>query len=89
MLKLTAEQIESLESSYPGIKDDIQQFENVHLPLCTLCKSNDTAMVQIGVVGRTISICASTTKIRLIPNGPRRGSYFCNTCGKFFNSRDE
>jgi transposase-like protein len=89
MLKITAEQIESLESSYPGIKEQILRFEIANLPSCTFCKSNDTADVQIGVIGRTISICAATTKFRLIPNRPRPGRYICNSCGKFFNSRDE
>jgi len=85
MLKLTPEQIETLESSYPGIKDQIQEFEAALLPACSLCGSTDTADVQVGVIGHTINLSAATTKIKLIPNGPRPGRYFCNTCRYYFN----
>jgi hypothetical protein len=89
MLEITLEELDSLELCYPGIKQNILFFENAQLPTCSLCQSEDTADVQIGVIGRTITICASTTKFKLIPNGPRPGRYFCNTCGKFFNPNSE
>ena len=47
--------------------------------------SEDTADVQVGIVRRTIQIAAATTKFKLIPNNPKRGSYFCNTCKKLFD----
>ena len=86
MLKFTQEQIERLELIYPGIKDQILWFENAILPVCSYCTSEDTADVQIGIIGRTINICAATTKFKLINYGPRPGRYFCNTCRRFFDS---
>lgn len=84
MLQLSDEELWDLESSYPGIREQVMHFENAVLPICLKCGSVDTADVQIGIVGRTITICGATTKFKLIPNGPRPGRYFCNTCGKFF-----
>ncbi len=84
MLRLYDEELWDLESSYPGIREQILDFESAVLPICLICGSADTADVQIGIVGRTITICGATTKFKLIPNGPRPGRYFCNSCRKFF-----
>lgn len=85
MLKHSLVSIEGLEKKYPGIKEQILRFENAVLPFCSFCGSGDTADVQIGIIGRTIHICAMTTKFKLIPNGPKPGGYFCNSCNRFFN----
>lgn len=84
MLRTKPEQLNSLEKAYPGIKDTILRFENANLPPCPHCGSEDTADVQVGIIGRTIAICSATTKFKLIPNGPRLGTYFCNACNRFF-----
>lgn len=84
MLKRTMKEIDQMELNYPGIKASILHFENAELPNCSLCNSADTADVQIGIVGRTMTICAASTKFHLILNGPRPGRYFCNACRKFF-----
>jgi hypothetical protein len=39
----------------------------------------------MGIIGRTITIAAATTKFKLIPNGRRLGDYFYNACKAFFN----
>jgi hypothetical protein len=79
------ERLSKLEKDYPGITRSIQYFENADLPSCIQCGSNDTADVQIGVIGRTIAIAGMTRKFRLIPNGPRPGTYYCRTCNKYFD----
>ena len=58
--------------------------EDACLPACPKCVSADTAAVQVGVVGRTISIVAATTKVKLVPN-KRFGRCFCNECKEFFD----
>ncbi|MHC1740647.1 MAG: hypothetical protein AB9897_05995 [Anaerolineaceae bacterium] len=85
MLKITQEELEGFEKSYPGIRRDVMQFEEAMLPNCRHCGSADTADVQIGITGRTIYMCSATTKFKLIPNGPRPGRYFCNGCRQFFS----
>jgi len=85
MLNISLKKIKQLESSYPGIQEQVLGFENAVLPGCTNCGSNDTADVQIGVIGRTICIASATSKFKLIPNSPRPGRYFCNQCKKFFD----
>ena len=85
MLKLTEQQLAKLESQHSGITDTIQHFENVELPACPHCQSKDTAIVSCGIVGRSISVAAATTKMKLLPNLPKPGEYFCNGCKKFFS----
>ncbi len=85
MLKADKETLESMERNYPGIKEQINHFEKANLPPCARCKSNNIADVQVGIIGRTIHIAAATTKVKLIPNDPKPGRYFCNECEDFFN----
>ena len=76
---------DELENQYPGIRASINQFKNDSLPACTHCGSENTAVVQIGIIGRTIHIAGATSKVKLIINGPRPGKYFCNACKNFFD----
>jgi hypothetical protein len=79
------DRLEKLEKDYPGITSTIRYFDEAELPACTHCGSNDTANVQIGIVGRTMAIAGMTRKFFLIPNGPRPGKYFCRTCQQYFD----
>jgi hypothetical protein len=72
------------EKLYPGIRESIDRYKNSDLPVCKHCGSKNTAVVQIGIMGRTILLAGSTSKIKLLINGPKPGTYFCNDCKKFF-----
>ena len=72
-------------AAYPGIKQQIHYFETTPLPGCPHCQSADTASVQAGIIPRTVFIASSTPRLKLIPNGPLPGSYFCNACERYFN----
>jgi hypothetical protein len=85
MLKVDRAELNRLEKSYQGIRDSILRFENAKLPACPHCGSEDTADVQVGVIGRTMNIAAATTKVRLLMNGPKPGKYACNNCNEFFD----
>ena len=77
---------ENLEEIYPGITEQIRLFVEAELPSCTHCGSEDTASVQVGVVGRAAIIGEATKKVKLVPNAKDKlGTYFCNLCGKYFN----
>lgn len=86
MLRFDLDSLASLESQYPGIIDSIRRFEEAVIPSCPFCNSGDTADVQVGIIGRTINIAAATTKFHLIPNPPKPGNFFCNSCKKYFNA---
>jgi ribosome modulation factor len=88
MLKLDQGKLALIESQYKGIIDQIMRFENADLPSCPHCLSDNTADVQVGVIGRTICIAGATTKFRLIPNLPKPGRYYCHDCGKYFGEVD-
>ncbi len=87
MLKQTKQQLARLEQRYRGITKQIMFFENATLPPCPRCGSNNTADVQVGIIGRTINISAATTKFKLIANGPKPGAFACNDCRTFFDQQ--
>jgi hypothetical protein len=75
-----------LEVKYPGITEQYQRFEGAELPPCPHCGAEDTASVQVGIIGRTINLAALCRKFKLVPNGEDKlGEYFCNECGEFFD----
>ena len=77
--------LEKLERDYPGITSSIMHFDEAELPSCAHCSSDETASVQIGIIGRTIAIAGMTKKFHLIANGPKPGKYFCRTCKKYYD----
>ena len=85
MLRIARGKIERMEAQYKGITRTIEFFEAMEIPACPACKSDDTASVQVGVIGRTINLCAATTKFKLLPNSPTPGRYFCNACTHYFD----
>ncbi len=66
-------------------KEQYRRFMNMKVPPCTRCGSGATASVQVGVIGITIRLAATCSKFKLIPNGPKPGEWFCQSCGKFFD----
>jgi hypothetical protein len=42
--------------------------------------------VQVGVVWVTIQLAATCPKVKLIPNGPKPGNWFCKSCSHFFDA---
>ena len=74
------------EERYPGITEQIQRYSEAELPSCPHCKSDDTAIVRAGVIGRSITIAGSTRKLKLVLNKTdEMGTYFCNECKKYFD----
>ena len=86
MLRVGPAELEIMEQNYPGIKDQIISREELELPSCANCGSANTASVSVGLVGRSMSIAAATTRMKLISNGPSPGRYFCNDCNEFWES---
>jgi len=86
MLKVSLEQLELMGLDYPGIREQVISREEAEFPLCSSCGSPNTATVSVGAVDRSMSIVAATTRIKLVPNGPKPGEYFCNDCREFWES---
>ncbi len=84
MIKIPPEKISQMESMYPGITEQIEYFEKKTLPACPDCGSEDTAIVNVGTIGRTICITGATTKFHLRAND-RQGDYYCNACQQYFS----
>ena len=84
-MKIDKATIEKLERRYPGISETIEHYERAPIPPCPSCKSDDTAKVSMGVVGRSVNVAGATTKMKLLSNGPAPGTYFCNRCEQFFS----
>ena len=80
------QEVNNMEEIHPGITEQIRRFVEAELPSCPHCGSEHTATVQVGVIGRAITIAASTTKVKLVLNAKDKlGLYFCNQCNKYFN----
>ena len=62
-----------------------RRFEAMEVPPCGWCVSQDTASVQVGLIGLTIRLAATCRKFKLIANGPKEGEWFCRACGRFFD----
>jgi len=62
-----------------------KRFMQLEVPPCPRCGTCNTASVQVGVIGITIRLAATCPKFKLIPNGPKPGEWFCNSCGRFFD----
>jgi hypothetical protein len=84
MLKVNKTTLDQLETQYPGIAAYVLRLEDATLPTCPICGSGNTAKVNVGIIGRTISLAAATTKFKLIANGPKPGKHWCNECSKYF-----
>jgi len=89
MIKVTQDTIDNMERNYPGITEQIQHFEALELPACPVCGSSDTASVQVGIIGRTMSLNIATSKIHSILNSNNKGIHYCNVCRKQFGPTQE
>lgn len=74
----------------PRTREQIYQeiyarYTRMEVPPCPQCGTSNTASVQVGIVWITIWMAATCPKFKLIPNGPKPGNWFCNTCQKFFD----
>lgn len=83
MIKVSPETILRMESQHPGITEQIEDFELMALPTCPKCCSQDTAAVNVGIIGRTINLAAATTKFHLRANG-KPDDFYCNACKRYF-----
>ncbi len=84
MLKGPVEKLKKLEADYPGILETVLRFEAMEIPSCFYCKSGDTALVQAGIIGRTIALTGITTKFKLVASQEGRPAYYCNNCRRYF-----
>ena len=66
-------------------QEQYKRFMQLEVPPCPRCGTCNTASVQVGVIGITIRLAATCPKFKLIPNGPKPGEWFCNSCGLFFD----
>jgi hypothetical protein len=85
MIKISEEQFDIYERSYPGITEQIWRHEHADLPPCTHCGSTDTAVIIGAIIGRTIYLASATTKVTLNANRNGQCAYRCNACKQQFN----
>jgi hypothetical protein len=66
-------------------QEQYKRFMQLEVPPCPRCGTCNTASVQVGVIGITIRLAATCRTFKLIPNGPKPGQWFCNSCSTFFD----
>ncbi|MBT4723583.1 MAG: hypothetical protein HN617_16960 [Planctomycetaceae bacterium] len=92
MLRYSEKQLQRVEANYAGVRESIERYEAMDIPACPSCSSDDTALIQVGLIGRTMAIAGGTTKFKLIPNRSKpkwNKMYFCRACEETFGSREE
>ena len=92
MLRYSEEQLQRVEANYPGVRESIEHYEAMDIPVCPNCSSHDTALIQVGLIGRTMTIAGGTTKFKLIPNRSKpkwKKKYFCRACEETYDSPEE
>ena len=92
MLRYSEKQLQRVEANYPGVRESIEHYEAMDIPVCPNCSSHDTALIQVGLIGRTMTIAGGTTKFKLIPNRSEpkwKRKYFCRACEETFDSPEE
>jgi hypothetical protein len=92
MLRYSEKQLQRVEANYPGVRESIERFEAMDIPVCPSCSSDDTAVIQVGLIGRTMTIAGGTTKFKLIPNRSKpkwKRKYFCRACEETFDCAEE
>ena len=85
MLKITDDAIQELDRRYPAFRSTLESYESLRLPVCPQCRSEDTATVAAGIIGRSLAMATATTKLKLVPNG-HPGDYYCWSCDHFFST---
>ena len=91
MLRYSEKQLRRVETNYAGVRESIEYYEAMDIPTCPSCASDDTALIQVGLIGRTMTIAGGTTKFKLIPyrREPKwKKKFFCRACEETFGSRD-
>ncbi len=89
MLLVDDDELDRMESRYPGIKESILRYEAMTLPRCPYCSSSDTAHTAVGTIGRTMNMSAATTKFKLCGSRPTWGEFYCNNCREFYEQVEE
>lgn len=89
MVRATSEWMRAAEVAYPGLTEHIEALESLTLPGCPKCGSEESARAACGIVGRSITLAAATTKIRLVSTGPPPAKFYCNACAQFFGDPDQ
>lgn len=85
MVKMNEEWIRQAEIAYPGFRKTLNRYESMTLPACPACQSTNTATVATGIVGRSISLAAATTRVKLLRNPFGDEQFYCNDCETFFD----
>jgi Lon protease-like protein len=86
MLKVKQSDLKRFESIYPGITKQIMSFESAMLPVCPICDSTRTAIVEVGIIARTMTIAAATSKCQLVPDEPKPAEFYCGDCRRYFDA---
>ena len=87
MLKVSQPDLKQFETRFPGITQQIMHYESAILPRCTQCRSTNTAIVEIGIIARSMTIAAATSKCRLVPEAPKPGEFYCVDCRRYFDAQ--
>lgn len=71
-------------AAYPGLRDQFGAIDRQIVPTCPHCRSTDTAVIIIGISGRTVRLAALSAKVKLMSDRDEAGTCWCRTCARVF-----
>ena len=78
------QRIAEAEAIYPGLRRQLAEIESWALPPCPNCGSAETAVLLVGMTGRTIALAALSDRIQLFANRDEPGERWCRNCSRAF-----
>lgn len=78
------EQLAEWEAQYPGLRQQLAALEAMPRHPCAYCGDTDTAMLIVGVTGRTMSLAALTDRVKLVAYREEPGERWCRICARPF-----
>jgi hypothetical protein len=80
----TEELLTESELRYPGLRQQFADLKAMAEIPCVHCDSADTAMLVVGVTGRTMSLADLSAGVKLIAHREEPGERWCRTCTRAF-----
>jgi hypothetical protein len=80
----TDEVLTESENRYPGLRQQFADLKAMAEIACVHCDSPDTAVLVVGITGRTMSLADLSTRVKLVANREEPGERWCRTCTRAF-----
>lgn len=72
------------EEQYPGLRQQLVDLVALAEMPCAYCGSPDTAVLVVGITGRTMCLAGFSNRVKLVANRDEPGERWCRVCSRAF-----